>query len=274
MRRVRPRFRVAALTSLLLLASGFAYTIQPDPVPEPTPAPTQIFVDGIPRLDYHDERGVQDNPWHVASWAIRSPENLQAGADWLIQTQHPDGSWRYEFDHLASGQVQLEAGWPSALAQGGAIRVLAAEYERTGDPEALEAASAAIDFLNVRVEDGGVRTTLGDDVWFEEYPTDPPSFVLNGFLFLLEGLWDARATVPGAADLYEEGRATIERHIGRWDTDGHVAYDLFHESLDIDPWWLLDYDSIHQRLLRVLLDHRPSAEIQYWYDKWFPDANS
>lgn len=45
--------------------------------------------------------------------------------------------------------------------------------------------------------DGGVLATfLNKYHWYEEYPTQPASFVLNGFIFSLLGLYDLMTTAP------------------------------------------------------------------------------
>lgn len=47
---------------------------------------------------------------------------------------------------------------------------------------------------------GGVRNELFGRAWYEEYPTTPGSFVLNGFMYALIGLYDL-----SSATVYAEG---------------------------------------------------------------------
>ena len=60
--------------------------------------------------------------------------------------------------------------------------------------------------------EGGVQARLGDGPWPEEYPTDPPSYVLNGGIFALWGLYD----VGEGAGRRGRPRASSRREPTRW----------------------------------------------------------
>lgn len=48
-------------------------------------------------------------------------------------------------------------------------------------------------FNHIYPDTGGVRTYFpGGFVWYEEYPTTPSLFVLNGFIYSLLGLYDLK----------------------------------------------------------------------------------
>src|SRR6185503_20513502 len=81
----------------------------------------------------------------------------------------------------------------------------------------------------------GVRTKFLDKyVWYEEYPTTPSSFVLNGFMYALLGLYDLKMIkVSGgasikAARLYEEGVESLKVLLPLFDTGSGTMYDLRH----------------------------------------------
>ena len=64
---------------------------------------------------------------------------------------------------------------------------------------------------------------------FEEYPTEPPSFVLNGAIF---AAWGVRDVAVGLADAEARGlfAAVVETLAGavdRWDTGYWSLYDLY-----------------------------------------------
>jgi len=99
----------------------------------------------------------------------------------------------------------------------------------------------------------GVRNTLfGRYAWFEEYPTEPGSFVLNGFIYALVGLHDLveaarRAGVETRAErLFDEvhyllvyfikdnirqGVASLYALLPLFDGGSRSYYDLRHISL-------------------------------------------
>ncbi len=66
--------------------------------------------------------------------------------------------------------------------------------------------------------------------FYEEYPTEIPSLVLNGFMFALFGLYDfwkiAKDALAGR--LYKMGEATLERMVAFYDLGNNTAYDLTH----------------------------------------------
>ena len=61
----------------------------------------------------------------------------------------------------------------------------------------------------------------------EEYPTDPPSFVLNGAIFALWGYDVARCSGTSAPARFERGADALAANIHRWDTGCWSLYDLF-----------------------------------------------
>lgn len=269
------RWRARLLAAALVVAVGILGVVR---ATAPEPIKTQMVAvpgpEGVPRMDYGGSTGVQDNPVTVAQWALRSGgESLIPAADWFVTHQDDVGAWRYGFEWRIGGpQLTLEPGWTSALAQGLALSVLAEAHDAAGDTRYEQAARAGFQFMMRPVEDGGVRTDMDGGLWFEEYPTDPPSYVLNGFVTALIGLDDARELVPEAGAAFAEGVQTLEDNIGRWDRDGHVLYDLFHE---IDPEWgayYPGYDPVHDDELARLLERHPNAIVAEWHAYWYRDG--
>lgn len=75
-----------------------------------------------------------------------------------------------------------------------------------------------------------MRNLLFGRAWFEEYPTTPGSFVLNGFLYSLLGLYDLasinRNGTNKSRQLYDEGMATLKEMLPLYDTGSGSIYDL------------------------------------------------
>lgn len=153
----------------------------------------------------------------------------------------------------------LPPGWYSAMGQGHAISVLTRAYHVSGDGKYLEAAKKALGpfkqdspgagspVSSSPDSRGGVRAWfLGHLPWYEEYPSNPPSFVLNGFIFSLFGLYDLKAKSDEARQLFEAGLESLFRLLPLFDTGSGSVYDLRHVSLGIAPnlarW---DYHTVH-----------------------------
>lgn len=60
-----------------------------------------------------------------------------------------------------------------------------------------------------KASEGGVLNKIFDNIWYEEYPTVPGTYVLNGFMYALIGLYDFSQTpsalAPKAKKLFNEG---------------------------------------------------------------------
>ena len=165
-------------------------------------------------------------------------------ADWFVGHQDRRGGWSVPVERrLADGRLRLAAGWYSAMAQGQAMSVLTRAYALTGDRRYLEAARRATALLDVPSADGGVLASMYDLPWYEEYPTVPGTFVLNGFIYALIGLHDLRSAVAAAdgrakrredrsADrLYAAGVESLRRLLPLYDTGTGSLYDLRHVTL-------------------------------------------
>src|SRR4051794_30063652 len=111
-------------------------------------------------------------------------------AKWFVRTQHADGTWRYSFAFDPFGET-LPVGWISAMAQGEGISLLTRAYRVTRRPAYRRSAVRALKPFLKTVANGGVVRHYAGHPWYEEYPTrSRPSFVLNGFMFSLLGLYD------------------------------------------------------------------------------------
>ncbi|XP_028158304.1 D-glucuronyl C5-epimerase [Ostrinia furnacalis] len=191
-----------------------------------------------------------------------------AAARWLARQQRArSGGWPIPVRRrIAAGVAELRPGWHSAMSQGHAMSVLARAYHRSGDAGYLRAAQRALRLLDVPSAAGGVKALWMDKhVWYEEYPTKPPLFVLNGFIYTLLGLYDVHAaegdnTVSLARKLFDDGMASLKALLPLYDTGGGSFYDLRHFTLGVSPniarW---DYHATHVNQLYLLagLDDDP-----------------
>jgi heparosan-N-sulfate-glucuronate 5-epimerase len=169
----------------------------------------------------------------------RSPEldrKLQAQLSTLIRIVEGSGDWRgFYLCHWNSKKYpELRAPWASALSQGVAMSALLRGYRLFGDESMLRTAEACLNAFDRPLEEGGVRfIDPCGHVWFEEYPTNPPLHVLNGFIFALWGVLDyAKVTDSQKAwKWWSAGSETLKAHIADFDCGYWSVYDLRYREL-------------------------------------------
>lgn len=194
-------------------------------------------------------------------------DNFFDAANYLVRRQDHKGGWPIMVTRkLVPEMLELSPGWYSAMGQGQAISLLVRAYLRTKDQKYLNTASKALKIFEIDSAHGGVLTKYaGKYHWYEEYPTTPSSFVLNGFIYSLMGLYDLKQTASGetaehASKLYNAGMDSLRHMLLMFDNGSGTFYDLKHISLGIAPnrarW---DYHTVHinQLLILSLIDKDP-----------------
>lgn len=177
----------------------------------------------------------------------------RAGAEILLSDQADDGGWVHRFDY--GHTFPLKAPWLSAMAQGEGASLLARLHVETGEERYAEAALRALRPYSA------ISAPLGGGRFPEEYPTDPPSHVLNGGIFALWGLHDVGAVLgDGAARRdFEAGVDALAADLHRWDTGSWSRYDLFpHPVVNVaSP----AYHALHAIQLRATDRLAPRREL-------------
>jgi hypothetical protein len=147
------------------------------------------------------------------------------------------------------------------MAQGEAASLLVRLFRETADERYAGAAKRALKPLAIPTAEGGARALIEGRPFFEEYPTDPPSFVLNGAIFALWGYYDVWKAVDdeAARAAFEEGVAVLASELDRWDTGYWSRYDLFpHPIVNVaSP----AYHALHITQLRALHGIAPSEHL-------------
>lgn len=199
-------------------------------------------------------------------------ENAKRACDWLLKNQEPDtGYWRYEFEfvHRATG-CKLKH-WPSALGQGQAVSLLTRMHRLEPNERYLEVAKKALRMFDVPISEGGLLATFDGHWMYEEYPTDPASFTLNGMIFATFGLYDYLQLRQDARiqKLYDEGVEAIEYLLPLYDGEISSSYDLSHfTARKIDRVPGNKYHIIHIALLQNLNAVAPRPTFDYYIKKW------
>lgn len=193
-------------------------------------------------------------------------EQFYDAARWFVANQNiSSGGWPNPVRRkVSNGMAILEPGWYSSMGQGHAISVLSRAYYHSGEDKYLNAAIRGLKPFKVPSSKGGITASfLGKYIWYEEYPTTPPSFILNGFIYSLIGLYDLKSITSGkdandALKLFEQGMTSLKNMLTLYDTGSGTTYDLRHFTLKTAPniarW---DYHSTHinQILLLSTIDN-------------------
>jgi heparosan-N-sulfate-glucuronate 5-epimerase len=223
--------------------------------------------EGIPLLHYHGEIGLQYNPIAIAQYGLgnynlycrtREPKRRRkflAVADWLVrnleQNRHELWVWNHHFDW--EYRTPLRAPWYSGLAQGQGISLLLRAHRASGDATYLEAAQCAFQPFLASVAAGGV--TYEDEhrnLWFEEYIVNPPTHILNGFIWAAWGIYDYKLATgeAAAAALWERAIQTLRANLHRYDTGYWSLYEQSGTRMKMlaSPF----YHDLHITQLQVL----------------------
>lgn len=131
------------------------------------------------------------------------------------------------------------------------MSVLTRAFKNSADQRYLKAAIRALKPFKNYTHQGGIKARFLDKYdWFEEYPTNPNSFVLNGFMYALLGLYDLWQTLEeyntvilngenndalynpnqDSKSLFEHGLISLVSLLPLYDTGSGTTYDLRHVS--------------------------------------------
>lgn len=203
---------------------------------------------GVPMLDYHGDIGRQYNPIAIAQYGLANWNRYRSGgdaesrrrfflvADWLVDNLEPNAHgvpvWMHHFDFEYFRT--LKAPWYSGLAQGQGLAVLARAWTETGDARFAKAAEQAFIPLTLDVAEGGVLfTDEASDIWVEEYIVEPPTHIVNGFIWALWGVLDHAEAFDSAParELFEAGARTVARNLERYDSGFWSYYELTPQAV-------------------------------------------
>jgi hypothetical protein len=208
------------------------------------------------------------NPVSVAqlglgAWQLGWTDAAARVAEWLAGELDGEGLLRYGF--AMPHTYRLPVGWSSALAQGQAASL----FVRVGLPDAAREAVRPL------VEPSQLLVLTEEGPVLQEYPTDPPAHVLNGWIFALWGLYDvARATGDEpAAGAFEDGAAALAARLPRYELAGRWSrYDLYPHPIAhaASPF----YHRLHVEQLRALDALAPHPAFREFASRWAASSRS
>ncbi len=240
---------------------------------------------GIPMLDYHGAIGLQYNPIAIAQCGLanynrfcatndedRWRKTLQS-ADWLTanleQNSHGLWVWNHHFDW--EYRDTLKSPWYSGLAQAQGVSLLlrAHAHSKIKDEKYQRAADKAFVALSRSIAEGGVLFADEEkNLWIEEYIVNPPTHILNGFMWALWGVFDfwlARADAQ-AKVIFDRGVETLLHNLARYDTGYWSLYEQSGARLKMlaSPF----YHRLHIVQLRVMSNLTGDARFTVVAERW------
>jgi hypothetical protein len=245
----------------------------------------------VPQLDYQGNIGIQYNPIAIAQYGLGRFNRWRSDGEaadraawmavgrWLVQELKPNRHgvpmWHHHFDWPY--RETLEAPWYSGLAQGTGLSMLVRAAQHGSEPSFAVAAHKAFECMRLDVGEGGVIATDRDgSVWIEEYIVNPPSHILNGYIWALWGVHDYAkwSSDPEAWALWHRCIETLQARISDYDTGWWSLYELpidgaermlasrYYHSLHITQFHVL------HRLTGIRTFQEYATRFQKYLDNW------
>jgi hypothetical protein len=131
-------------------------------------------------------------------------------------------------------QYNLGEDWISGMVQGQAISLFCRAYQLTSEKQYLDIANKVFNSFFIEFEDGGFKRK--DDngfTWYEEYPTEKPSFVLNGFIYAIWGVLDLYRVTKNkeAKSIWDDSVKTLKANLHKYDVWYWSIYDQSKKQL-------------------------------------------
>jgi heparosan-N-sulfate-glucuronate 5-epimerase len=189
-------------------------------------------------------------------------------ADWLVDNAEPGPVgvvWRMKLPQKKYG---LKPGWATAMGQGEAISVLLRAHAMSGAEHYLALARAAFEPLTLDVADGGLSRRVDGQTVLEEYPSDRPCAVLNGWIFAVLGVHEL-VNVTGdarARRIRDESASGVVALLPRYDAGWWSLYSLYdHGRPDLAKPF---YQRLHPVMLDALHLARPDPALPRMARRW------
>ncbi|MGB2697681.1 MAG: D-glucuronyl C5-epimerase family protein [Candidatus Zixiibacteriota bacterium] len=190
------------------------------------------------------------------NWFEKNYETIDSACVWLN---------RYE-----KGLYSLKPPWVSAIVQGQIISVLCRGYSITGNNDYINLALKAARSFEIPASEGGVKTCIGDEsyLFYEEYPSSTPSYVLNGFIFSLWGLYDLYliSKEKKVGELYQSGLKTLIRILPKYDFLSWSRYDLY--NFKIPNISNIFYANLHIEQLKAMYMITKNKIFKKYANRW------
>ncbi|MCS7231818.1 MAG: D-glucuronyl C5-epimerase family protein [Elusimicrobiota bacterium] len=178
---------------------------------------------------------------------------------WLIENQDSRGGWSV-WNILKVKVLSLY----SSMTQGEGASLLFRLGLELKEDIFLEAAEKALELMLIPIDKGGTLRIERNLFFLEELPEDPPSTILNGWIFSIFGLYDG-FLVTNRTDFKEAFLLSIEtlvKKIKYYDAGFWSFYDLKRNIAS--PF----YHNLHISLIKVLFELTNKNVFLDYFKKW------
>lgn len=194
-------------------------------------------------------------------------ESLLTCLNWLDSKASNFKSDAIVWENDTNAHYSLEKGWVSGMVQGQAVSIYLRAYQMFGDEKYLDTATKAFNSLEYDYADGGTKRIDSQGcIWFEEYQTKEPSFVLNGFVYTVLGILDFyRATNDEKAKkLYDDCVHTLETNLHKYDKWYWSVYDQEKKEL-VSHYY---QKNVHIPLMGIMAELTQKDIFKKYLYKW------
>ena len=153
--------------------------------------------------------------------------NIEERGEW-----EGDKLWFLVETHLP--KFNLDGDTHSGIIQSKAASLFLRVYQQTGDKKYLKWARAALLPCTVDIKKGGLHIrNEGINSWVEEYKTETPSMVLNGYIFVLIALAEYLTFDKNVKfqKIFEQGVSTTLAWLPYYQKGGDVLYSMYNWDL-------------------------------------------
>jgi hypothetical protein len=238
---------------------------------------------GIPLLDYQGSIGLQYNPIAISQWGLGNYnlwlennskinyEKFILSANWLLdkltKNQNNVCVWMHDFNF--EYRDTLISPWYSGLAQGQGLSLLIRAYKETKKNIYKEACLKVFNSFTKEISDGGVNYTDNfENKWIEEYIVDPPTHILNGFIWAMWGVHDFKIFFKNkeADELFESYTRTLTKNLHKYDIKYWSKYELSNKSIPMIASYF--YHKLHIVQLDIMFTLTGKDIFKTYHIKW------
>lgn len=233
---------------------------------------------GVPLLEVPGQGSV-NNPITTAQYALANMtaaargdaprlERARVLVDWLVDAQEKDGDWAgcWLMSHDNQKYTWLRVPWTGSLASANAISALLRGEELFGSGVYRASAEAGYEALHRPRSGDQLFVDSGSELWYEEYPADPPLHVLNGHIYTLFAVLDW-ARVSGDQLAHERWRRAADTALARLE-DFDIGYWSVYDLRFREPVNRHYQKNIHVPQLRILARLTGESRFDAVADRW------
>lgn len=173
---------------------------------------------------------------------------------------------------IDDNKYKLKAGFISAMTIGEVLSFYLRMYQILNDKSLLETSYKIYNFFQYTYQEGGAkRYDENGYVWFEEFPTNTPSYVLNGFIYAVYGILDLyRVTKDkNVKQVYDSCISTLVANIHKYDCSYWSIYDQLKKELVMVYY----QKNVHVPQVDSLYILTKNPVFKHYRDKWENNIN-